>query len=53
MLSMMCLLGMGFINITIPQAINFENSGGNIDIDTVSVLDDDYLIIDYSFKWCS
>ena len=25
----------------------FENSGGNVDIRTVSLLDDDYLIIDY------
>ena len=26
----------------------FENSGGNVDIRMVSLLDDDYLIIDYS-----
>ena len=32
------------------RQLRFENSGGNIDIDTVSVLDDNYLIIDHSFN---
>src|SRR5215204_6152978 len=32
------------------RQLRFENSGGNIDIDTVSVLNDNYLIIDHSFN---
>lgn len=32
------------------RQLRFENSSGDINIDTVSVLDDDYLIIDHSFN---
>ena len=32
------------------RELRFENSNGNIDIDTVSVLDKNYLIIDHSFN---
>lgn len=32
------------------RQLRFENSGGNIDVDTVSVLDNNYLIIDHSFN---
>jgi hypothetical protein len=32
------------------RQLRFETFGGNIDIDTVSVLDDNYLIIDHAFN---
>ena len=32
------------------KELRFEDSNGNINIDTVSVLDDNYLIIDYSIN---
>ena len=32
------------------RQLRFENSSGNMHIDTVSVLDDNYLIMDYTFN---